>query len=295
MIKSIVALAMVGLIAMLITFGCDSGEKKVSLKMKFVPDMKVSYKQITKGTLKRYRDDSLTLDRYNENTMNIDWHVRRVLEDSTAEILEQKSIRVFSKDETDSVVTDTVREMTGYVLWMKPNGKVIDLDFTSDRSSVDLAYVRDYFEQGAAVFPKGEHSPGYSWTQTTRVILPDGPIEASTTYTISSLVRERGYDCAVIEYEGNLILPIQPYQYPGMEGVRAFEQISGLDKIETSGNLYFAYKEGMVVLQREKWKLDGDRCQVYKETKEQPTDTVNLKIKIEYDVDYSLLKLDYGK
>jgi hypothetical protein len=37
-------------------------------------------------------------------------------------------------------------------------------------------------ETGQPVFPTGELAQGYSWTQSTKVILPDGPIEASTTY-----------------------------------------------------------------------------------------------------------------
>jgi hypothetical protein len=285
--KRAIIFVLIGCCLALFLCGCSTGDKEVSLRLKLTPNLELKYRQVTKGSIQTYHGDSLTSNRHNELTWDILWQVKRVLEDGTAEIYETKSYRLYSKNEKDSVLSDTVYEGDPYILYMQPNGKIVDLDFAKPSSSVDLAYAQDYWQQGTAVYPEGQHGPGYSWTQTTRVVLPDGPIEASTTYTIKSLVRERGYDCAVIEYDGNMVLPIQPFRRESSSPGEAFDQISGVDRIKASGNLYFAYKEGVIVLQRERWTLDGERVRRYDKSSE----NVITRVHIEYDVDHSLIEM----
>ncbi len=126
------------------------------------------------------------------------------------------------------------------------------------------------------VFPTGEISVGFNWTQSAKVMMPSQTMEASTTYEVKSLVREMGYDCAVIEFTGNLIIPIEPDPADSI-------QVSGVDKIETTGKLYFAYKDGLVVLQRERWVVDGTRN--YTEKKGKPKERT---IAMQTDVEYAL-------
>lgn len=256
-------------------FGCDQGEKRVSLQFKFSPETRLFYKEISKGTAKVTENDSLTSDRYAQLEWTLEWFVRRMLKDSTAEIVETRTYR-YTAVEKDSSKSDTMAHTDDMTMYMKPNGKIVDLEPTRSRTS-RLSYMKSYIEQGQPVFPSGELAKGYSWTQSTKVILPDGPIEASTTYEIKSFARERGYDCVVIAYDGNMAIPLEPTEEKG------YQLLSGVDRITSKGHLYFAYKEGMIVVQMERWLLDGDRLGV-KDGK----DTINTNIQIEYDVDHWL-------
>ncbi len=161
------------------------------------------------------------------------------------------------------------------ILQVQPNGKVRDVKLSAGEDPTRIRYIRNYYEQGMPVFPAQEVAPGYSWTQTTKVILPEETMEATMTYTVTSLVREAGYDCAIIECDGTMIIPIEP-------NPRDSVQISGLDRIKTTGLLYFAYREGMVVLQHERWVIDRNR------RKTVSGETSEYKEEVELDIDYML-------
>jgi len=272
--KTITAFLTVGCILVAL-FACDQGEKRVSLQFKFKPDTRLFYKEISKGTAKVTEDSSVTSDRYAELEWTLEWYVRRLLKDSTAEIVETRTYR-YTTLEKDSSKSDTMAHTDDMTMYMKPNGKIVDLEPALTRES-KLSYLKSYIEQGQPVFPQGELAQGYSWTQSTKVILPDGPIEASTTYEIKSFARERGYDCVVIAYDGNMAIPLEPMKEEN------YDLISGVDRITSKGHLYFAYKEGMIVVQMERWLLDGERVGI-----KEGADTVNTRIQIEYDVDHWL-------
>jgi len=272
--KTITAFLIVGCILFAL-LSCDQGEKRVSLQFKFTPDTRLFYKEISKGTAKVTENDSVTSDRYAELEWTLEWYVRRLLEDTTAEIVETRTYRYVAQ-ERDSTKSDTSAHTDRMTMYMKPNGKVVDLEPAKTRRG-SLSYMKNYLEQGQPVFPQGELAQGYSWTQSTKVILPDGPIEASTTYEIKSFARERGYDCVVIAYDGNMAIPLEPMEEKG------YQLISGIDRITSSGHLYFAYKEGMIVVQMERWLLDGERYGISKDQ-----DTIHTQIQVEYDVDHWL-------
>ncbi|MCP4684668.1 MAG: hypothetical protein GY867_04385 [bacterium] len=272
--KTITATLIVGCIIWSL-FGCDQGEKRVSLQFKFTPDTRLFYKEISKGSAKVTENDKVTSDRFAELEWTLEWYVRRLMEDSTAEIVETRTYRYMAL-EKDSSKSDTSAHTDDMTMYMKPNGQIVDLEPAQTRKG-KLSYMKSYIEQGQPVFPSGELSQGYSWTQSTKVILPDGPIEASTTYEIKSFARERGYDCVVIEYDGNMAIPLEPSKE------KSYELLAGVDRITSKGHLYFAYKEGMIVVQMERWLLDGERTYLSKES-----DTVSTHIQVEYDVDHWL-------
>lgn len=276
--------------------GCDQAGKKVTIRYKFQPNMKMSYQQVTRGVV-MVRDlnrDKLTHNESAENTMNIEYFVRRVLDDSTAEIIDSKTYKSTSRDQLDTTGADTAttstKETPQIVKYMKPNGRLVDMEYVSDTAKGSLDYSKEYYKQGFPVFPDGPVGQGYSWTQSTTVVLPDGPMEASTTYTIKSFARERGYDCVIIEYDGVSIIPLPGYDKGD------YTLIAGVDKMTSKGHMYFAYKEGIVVMLKERWLLDSDRTEVLKKVKEgsdyRVGDTVPKNVAIEYDVDYYLQKLE---
>ncbi len=275
---------------------CDQDTKKVALRFKFQPGMALTYQRVLRGLVQvtdRNRDVVLRND-FAETTADIDYRVRRILEDSTAEIIDSKKWQFKTTSRLDSIPSDTAareRERNDQVIkYIKPNGRVVDMEFVSDITSDQLEYFKELYKQGTPVFPNGDIGQGHSWTQTTTVVLPDGPMEASTTYTIRSFTRERGYDCVVIEYDGNSIIPL-----PAHEDEK-YDMISGVDLITSKGHLYFAYKEGIAVLVRERWILDGDRTlrRNVADTVHgyNVGDTVSLNVSVEYDAEHSLLKAE---
>ena len=269
---------------------CDEGTKKVFIRYKNVPGMITTFQQITRGLVKVEDRDSKRIlqHEYMETTMDITNEVRRVLEDSTAEIMNSDKHQWRVRNMLDKSTTDTVlskqTEGTPILEYMKPNGRMIDMEFASDTAKGNLDYLKEYYKQGFPVFPDAEVGQGYSWTQTTTVVLPDGPMEASTTYTIKSFARERGYDCAVIEYDGTCIIPLPP------KDAKKYSIVSGVDKITSKGHLYFAYTEGILVSVKERYVLSSDR--VLKESLTEPEEgykpgqLVNINVGLEYDVDF---------
>jgi len=291
-LRAVFVTACLALLVALALTTCDQGTKKVKIRLKFKPGMNLAYQQVTRGLIQvadPARQSTLSKE-YVETTMDINQLVRRVLEDSAAEVITSQKWQRRVRNLLDQTTTDTVREDPeegkSLIEYVKPNGRMVGIECVSDTAKGDLEYLKEYYEQGSAVFPDAEVGQGYSWTQTSTVVLPDGPVEASTTYTVKSFARERGYDCVVVEYDGVMILPL-----PLHTGEK-YDVISGVDNITSKGHLYFAYKEGIMVLFRERWVLHSDRTIVRKEADTlfgyQAGDTVALNVGIEYDVDYYL-------
>ena len=218
--------------------------------------------------------------------------MRRVLEDSTTESLVnrkwQQSYVDLLKNSVDTVTKQLMVEepMLDY---SKPNGRLVDIEYASDTVEGDLSYIEEYMKQGWPVFPDGEVGQGHSWTQTTTVLLPEGPVEASTTFSVKSFARERGYDCVVIEYDGVCIVPL--HQRTGKE----HKLLSGVDRITSKGHMYFAYKEGFLVSLKERWMLESDRT-IYRLVADtlhgyEAGDTIPMHVGLEYDVDYYLTNI----
>ena len=270
--KKITALTLV--ILLLVILSCSQGDKKIILAYKFTPGLSLQYEQVSKSSTKIFRADSLIKNYQTTYTVDITQNIKSVT-DNVAEILETDTWYYEKITEEDSTKTDTVNYTREMTILVEPNGRIVDFNYGKDIKPSSASYMKNYHEQGMPVFPSGEHAPGYSWTQQTTVVIPDETMGASTTYKIKSLAREGGYDCAVIEYEGNLVIPIETNPDDST-------QRKGIDRVETSGIIYFAYKEGFVVLQRERWVLDGDREKTI-EGKIEKT-----KIASETDIDYTL-------
>jgi hypothetical protein len=210
------------------------------------------------------------------------WAIRRVLEDGTAEIRftgKWTSDRwsVSDTTESDSVIhhETTAPEFLRYA---KPNGKTVDIQLVSDTSQAEEAYLRHHFEQSYAIFPDQPIGPGYTWTQSTKVILPEGPTDATATYTVKGYDRVGGHDCVIIEYDNLAIIPLLP------RTSERGELLEGVHRIRSVGDLSFAYREGYEVQVKERWTLNGD----YQFIKKGQTDTLAIRELVEYDVEADL-------
>ena len=254
---------------------CTESEKRIKLSFKYKPGMQLEYRQDSKRQTQIYNTDTLVKDEFDESYAFIKQNIAEIVNDSTFKIDEIDTWHYTMPNKDDSTQMDSVtysREMTLTVL---QNGKIIDFNFKDTKENIS-EYMKSYYEQGLPIFPSVEVSPGYSWTQTTSVVLPNETMNASTTYSIKSFVRESGYDCAVIEYTGNLLIPIEPKKDDKT-------QRSGIDKIQTNGMIYFAYIEGIVIKQTEIWKTEGERTHI------EDGDWKRQKFISNYDVNFILI------
>ncbi len=273
------AIMILGLVALL-TFGCTEGERTVSLKFKYEPGMTLNYKQVTKSSSEVFEGDSLTKERSSEYDVTMVANITSVDKDGTAELLDSTVWQWTEPGKKDSTVLDTIEKVLVTTVFIQPNGKYVDIAVPEgeDRSPT---WLKNYYEQGMPVFPPGELSPGYSWTQSTKVLLPDETLNATTTYRIKSLARESGYDCALLEYDGNMIIPMDKH-------VTDTSEYTGYDEIKMTGVTYFAYTEGIVVIERQQWEITGHRV-LHTFATGKMTDIL---VATKADVDYRLVSLE---
>lgn len=257
-------------------FGCDTGSKTVKLRFKHVPGTTLQYQQVTKQNLKYTRGDSTLKERSGSYEIDVSYEILSLNDDGSAKIKEIMEWSYEEPNKEDSTVIDTIERRREMISNVKPNGEIVDeLQFKTEECPTTKTYINEYIEQAMPVFPSEELSAGRSWTQNTLVALPNETLEASTTYKLSSFAREAGYDCVLIEYSGNLIIPFGPSPEDST-------QRSGVDNISTEGVMYFAYKEGFVVLQRERYVLNGDRQSICDSTHEMMKSNVEAETDVEF-------------
>lgn len=252
--------------------GCSQGERKVRLRFNYQPGLELTYRQTSKKHVRLLVGDSL-IDQYTTRaTGTITQLVGKVSPDGSA------SVRELSIWETHPLngwpAADGLdNDSTEYEIAVRPDGKITDIKAVSGRDEEALDYIRNYYRQGGPVFPDGELSPGHTWTQKTIVMLSDDSLAATTTYRITALARESGYECAVIEYSGNMVIPAKTDSQGSSDSTE-------FDHITSSGLIYFAYNEGLVVLQREHWTVHGERPQL--------AGGIPLRIAMDHSLDFCL-------
>lgn len=262
----------------LAALGCSEGQRTITLRFRYEPGMKLIYDQVTKSTSKVTAGDSVVEEGSYTYNVDIATTILSVGDDSTAQILDSARWTFTMPNKDDSSVLDTIEKSRATKMLMQPNGRYLDVDFLTDESPSSAAWIKNYLEQGMPVFPSGELAPGFSWTQTTQVLLPTETVNATTTYRIKSLAREQGYDCAVLDYDGNMVIPVEPK--PGDTcGYR------GYDLIKMTGVTYFAYRVGVTLSERQHWTVEGHR------TKTPPCKAAPVLISSASDVDYHLVEI----
>jgi len=233
-------------------YSCHQEQKTVMLRLNYEPGMNYPY-VITYKIIKRsFENDSIVADVSLKVIESGTSNVRRMVNDSTAEVAFLSDSRIRSLDKIKSVETDTT--IVGYerVYHFSPTGNVVWFDIPSDTIKTRTAYLRQWLEQGMPVFPAQRVYEGYSWTQSYHVSVEEDDFETSTTYQIKSFVHDNGYDCAVIAYDGLAIINVDPC--PSDSTYRR-----GLDRISTKGLMHFAYNVGMIVHQTETYVINGNR------------------------------------
>ncbi|MBN2227520.1 MAG: hypothetical protein JW763_09160 [candidate division Zixibacteria bacterium] len=244
--------------AILILFligGCLPETGPVRLALKFADGQNLTWSIQSKALIREFENDSLVA--YTESTERsfATEQVLAILEDSSARI--RRTNYYPSPDDnnplylTDSNVVSWSAEYT-----QSTGGQIRDYMPQDTVNAEILAYYQKIYDQVAPNYPDRPVTPGYSWSQSVRVALPDGRVTtAATRYKVRSFARVLGYDCAVIESQGTVLLP-----FAGTDQ-NAGSSISGQSQKDISGITYFAYKDGFIVRYEETYdsRLVGRR------------------------------------
>ena len=275
--KRITALLVLLLVLAAAFTACNQGPKTITLRFKYVPGLKLEYEQDMKRNFRVVEADSVKEKGEMTFYDHVEQVVQEVRQDSSAIIREVDTWKYEVPSKEDTSVMEKREQERILLLTVKPNGDVLNVEFVDSEDRASESYIRHYLEQGMPVFPDGEVSPGFSWTQSAKVMMPEETMEASTTYEVKSLVREAGFDCAVIEFNGNLIIPREAK-------AEVESERSGVDHIRATGKMYFAWKEGLVVLQRERWVVNSEMHYLTKEGAEK-----SYRTEVESDVELKLI------
>jgi hypothetical protein len=235
----------------LLFLGCGKEVKEIRLAYKFKPGQKNIYSNQIKSNSRIYEGKNLV--------SRGELAYRSVLTEEILSTVDSTSARIRLTDisvrpnpgNNDSTDSDSISHKWSLEYLMNSDGKIIEIFPQNPEGSEWLEYYKNYYEQALPVLPDFAVTPGYSWSQTVKLIVRnEGATRVETTYRLKALAREAGYDCAVIEYEGELILPYRRTE----KGAVTIER---LDKAKTKGVIYFAYKEGSIIRQDESYEIES--------------------------------------
>lgn len=239
----------------ILALGCSRSSPTYLLKFKFSPGSVLDYEQIVTGTVVSREKDSVTADRLNTVTTKIEFAVRRIVDDTTFEVVQRTSSQRHTVNRIDSSAVDTTEVSPDITMYIAPNGRILDMEIGDAKEAEYATYWKEYFRQGTPVFPAQAVPVGHAWTQTFTVTVDGKPVSVSSTYTVSGLEKRHGHDCVAIAYSGKMVVP---FEAAPSDTTRR----RGVDRISGDGVMYFAHKDGITVAQTEKWVLDGDRVKL---------------------------------
>ncbi len=272
----IITAAILTIFCVIIITSCEQDQNSILLNYKFTQGTKLTYEQVLNRTVIVTENDSIIKDYTTSVTAKVSQDISDVLEDGSASINEIDTWYFETPSKDDSTKIEKKEMSRELILKAQPNGKVYDIIFTGEEDVASREYIKSIYEQGMPEFPSDEISPGESWTQSTEVTLADGTImKPSTTYKFREYKIEKGYNCALIDCEGTLVIPLVP-------DPEDTTQRTGIDNIMTTGTIYFAYEEGMTVLLTEHWTINGKRKRLHE------GEMAEYYIKVETESEYKL-------
>ncbi len=227
-------------------FQCETQNKEVLLRLKFNENQSLRWSSINKSHWEYYENDSLiSKDSKDKRSESVE-DVIKVIDNNSARLrlTNYYDYEIPNKNDTTKMITVKDSSITEYI----QDIHAVNLDvFPHDTSSVEkVEYIKKLYEQLAPRYPDEPVSAGFKWSNNIKVMLQDGETnDAVTNYTIKGFVKEAGYDCAIIEFKGNTIVPFQS-EYTNKEGNGNILE-TRIDKRSSHGTTYLAYKEGIIV------------------------------------------------
>jgi len=243
-------------------FSCTEQPAKFRLMVKYGPVGKVlEYKLTSHRVGTAYRNGELAEDFDVSVEGDIIYTSQKMLDDGNFVVLEEN---VWNWDEPvdDSGQVKRVTRDYAYKYQVAPTGKMSDLKMLGKPSQQWEDYVASFVEQGMPVYPEEAISAGYQWSQAVSVTLPDSQIfESGITFTVKGTASKQGYHCAIIDYKGNLAVPLFPDPDDPASPY-------GVDWIEMNGIMYFAIDEGVGINSEERQRVVSERTALNKKTGE---------------------------
>lgn len=241
--------------ALLATSGCDKASKTIRLRLKLPPGLVTTYDFTQRSKAIAMVGDSVISESTHDRKAKYSERTDSLSGDTASWVTVTSLMSSGSTTKNDTTITDTVTEEKQYSYLGQVNGEILTL---IPISGVDQEWAEnqmEYLKQVQPTFPETDMTVGFTWTKNVKVMLFGETREANGVYTLKSFVRDRGYDCAVIDYEGHYILPVdkQSEKY----------KVTGASTITTKGTLYFAYREGILVQDRTWWVVNSDRTVNY--------------------------------
>ncbi len=243
------------------------------LRYRFAPGKTQTYEHITNRNYQVRMQDSIIDSGSGEYRMIVETTCRNMVNDTTAELIERHTWTVTKQNADDSSKVDSTVTEERLSVWMMTNGRINNLEFADEQNVTQSAYTQSVVDQGTPVFPPNRLSKGSNWTQTSKITVGDKQYDASTTFQVTGFMQEGIYNCAVITFNGNMIIPV-------IESPTDSVKRSGVDHITTNGTLYFAPKEGILVKQQEHWTIAGERKKLVNDSYVSYTVSVNMDINV---------------
>jgi len=237
-------------LAVLIAFfsGCREDDRQVVLSLKFRKNQSLQFRSEIKKSTDIYEGGKLVYTNSGSTRLNTTEEVSDILGPDSAKV---SLIYNEAPDSPLSEASSTSRDSIKIEYIQNSRGLILDF-VRGDTGNMDMInYYEKLYEQMAPMYPEEPVSKGYTWNNSVKLMLSAGEItDASTTYKVRSFVRERGYDCAVVEYHGNTIVPFRNE----LNGSR----IIRLDRRSAKGVFYLAYREGFIVKLEEIFDYSGE-------------------------------------
>lgn len=232
---------------------CTHQPTEFKLEVKFGPVGKIiKYKLESHRVGNSFKNGEAVEDFDVKVEGDIAYTAQEVFPDGYTVVLEENE---WSWDEAvkDSGQVKRVTKDYAYKYEVSPSNKVRNLKMLGKPSQAWEDYVKSFIEQGLPVFPEEKIAAGHQWTQVVEVNLPDGEnSEVATTYIFKGIAHKQDYECAIIEYKGNLAVPLFPDPADSMSQ-------SGVDRIEMNGIMYFAIEAGLSVNIEERRRVVSER------------------------------------
>jgi hypothetical protein len=233
---------------LMILMSCGDGQKEIRLTFHYKTGAVYDYEKTVKDSFKYYENGKLIQDNDKTRESRIKEEILGLVGDTDARIRLTETMTADINDSNDS------QGILEYI--SDANGRIKEILKTDSLNPEVLEFFKNYCEQSMPVFPDTIITEGYSWKQSVNLMIADsGNTTAETIYKVRSFVRENGYDCAVIEYNGRLIIPFRKI---GSDSSLTII----LEHIKSDGVLYFAYRDGIIISQKEMLEFNSEGTKI---------------------------------
>ena len=188
---------------------CGEQSRKIVIRYPHQMQYTNHFKQDGSQKLQVWQGDSLVYSMSRTLNFDISQQVLRVLPDSSAAVEENSTMVLICPNRKDSTLIDTMKDNRSFILYEAPNGKIVDFESKGKLDSLTTAHFRSWYEQACPVFPDSAVGIGSTWVNRNTVVVDSQTLGTSTSFKVTGFEQSHGYDCIVVEFSGNIILPIR--------------------------------------------------------------------------------------